>query len=343
MDRSPTLARRRLLAAGAASVLAGLAGCNGDGQASVDPGMPRSQAPANTGVLSRAETSLLDHEGTDRILEAYGAGVGGTGGGGTSDGGTSDGDAAGETGLVAEFEGRTGLAAADADVILIFADRPRGDFAAYVVEGGWTEAAVVESIESATGLEYEARDHEGGTVYAPSGGPEADYLGYVAEGRYAVGSEGAVEAAIETTRGDRESVGGRLVDAFEDATESDAEGTTYVTAATDDPRAYLPPDDSDRVPAAVSLDVYERASVGTVAYTAADDGVAIDAELRADGEDAARRMADFTVVLVQALATRVDDAVAAELAEVAVERSGSVVTISYRSNVEGAATLAGSL
>jgi len=330
MDRTPSLGRRRLLAAGTATLLVGLAGCNDSG--SVDPGPPASQAPANTGVLVGADMALLEYDGTERLLDAYGGGLGG-------------GETASDADLVAEFENRTGLDAAAADEIVIFADRPRGDFAAYVVEGEWREATVLESIESATGLEYEARDHEGGTVYEPDGGgSEADYLGFVAEGRYAVGSVGAVEAAIETVRADRESVGGELKSAFDDATAVDAEGTTYVTAATDDPRAYLPPDDSDVVPPFVSLDGYEKATVGTVAYAAADGAVAVDAELRADTESDARELADLTFVVRQGLATLVDDeAVLAELEKVVIERDGSVVTVSYRSDVEGAAALAGFL
>jgi len=339
MDASPTLARRRLLAAGTVTLFAGLAGCNG-GEETIDPGPPTSQAPANSGVLVSADTSLLDHDGTDRILEAYGAGAGGDGSEG-GPGGPGDGI---DADLIGEFEGRTGLAAAEADVVVIFADQPRGEFAAYVIEGEWNESSVLESIESATGRDYQARDHEGGTVYEPTGGgEEADYLGLVAEGRYAVGSEGAVEAAIETTRADRDSVGDPLQGAFDDATDSQAEGTTYVTAATDDPRAYLPPDDGDRVPSAASLDTYEKANVGTVAYTAAEDSVAIDAALHADDESDAGEIADFTVFLTQALQGRVSDAVAAELRNVAVEQDGDVVTVTYRSDVEGAATLAGFL
>jgi hypothetical protein len=339
MDASPTLARRRVLAAGTATLFAGLAGCNG-GDRTIDPGPPPAQAPANAGVLVSADMSLLDHDGTDRVLDAYGAGAGGDG----SEGGPGGPGGGIDANLIGEFEGRTGLAAADADVIVIFADQPQGAFAAYVIEGEWSESTVLDSIESATGREYEPRDHEGGTVYEPTGGGEAaDYLGFVAEGRYAVGSEGAVEAAIETTRADRASVGDPLLGAFEDATDSQAEGTTYVTAATDDPRGYLPSDDSDRVPSAASLDTYEKATVGTVAYTAAENDVAIDARLHAnDGTDAGE-IADFTVFLKQALQGRVKDAVAAELRNVAVERDGDAVTITYRSDVEGAATLAGFL
>jgi hypothetical protein len=330
MVRTPSLGRRRLLAAGTATLLAGLAGCSDS--APVDPGAPVSQAPANTGVLVSADTDLLDHDGTGRLLDAYG---GGRAGSGTE----SDAD------LVAEFEGRTGLAADEADEIVVFAGRPRGDFAAYVVEGEWDEPTVLDAIESATDLEYEARDHEGGTVYEPTGGgADTDALGLVAEGRYAIGSVAAVEAAIETVRADRDPVGGELKGAFDDATGVDAEGTTYVTAATDDPRAYLPSDDSDRVPPFVSLDGYEVATVGTVAYAAADSAVAVDAELRADSESDAGELRDLTFVVRQGLASQVDDeAVLAELERVEVERDGSVVTVSYRSDVEGAVTLAGFL
>jgi hypothetical protein len=338
MDASPPLSRRRLLAAGTATLFAGLAGCN-DGQQSVEPGPPTAQAPANTGVLVRADMALLDHDGTERILQAYGVGAGG-GGAGDAPGGPGGGV---EADVVAEFEGRTGLVAADADEIVIFADQPRGEFAAYVIEGEWSESTVLESIEEATGRAYEARDYEGGTVYEPADDDGVDYLGFVAEGRYAVGSEGAVEAAIETARADRDSVGGPLKNAFDDATDSEAEGTTFVTAATDDPRAYLPSDDSDRVPSAVSLNDYEKANVATVAYTAAESGVAIDAELHADDEADARSLADLTFFLKRGLAERVSADTAAELEKVTVEQDGDVVRITYRSGVEGAATLAGFL
>ena len=331
MVRTPSIDRRRLLAAGTAALIPGLAGCNDSEEESVDPGRPRSQAPANTSVLVHADMALFDHEGTERLISAYGGGRAGS---------DESGDA--EADLVAEFENRTDLDPESADVIVVFADEPRGDFAAYVIEADWSESTVVESMESATGLEYEARDHEGGTVYEPAGAAaEADRLGVVAEGRYAVGSRGAVEAAVETVHADRESVSDPLVSAVENATEDDAEGTTYVIAATDDPRAYLPSDDSERVPDIVSLDLYEKATTGTVAYTAAESSVAIDAKLRAENDDDAQEMQEFTVTVASFLQNDTDDeAVAEELSKMDIAREESVVTISYRSDVEGAATLA---
>ena len=327
MDRTHPVGRRRLLAAGAVTLLSGLAGCN-DEEEPVDPGKPRSQAPSNTGVLVGANMALFDHEGTEQLLKAYGGGRAGS-------------DEGGDTDLVAEFENRTDLDPASADVVVVFADEPRGDFAAYVVEADWTESTVVESMEAATGLKYEARDHEGGTVYEPAdNGDEADYLGVVAEGRYAIGSVGAVEAAIETVHADRDSASGPLVDAFEDAAANDAEGTTYVTAATDDPRAYLPSEDSERVPDIVSLDTYEKATTGTVAYTAAGSSVAVDARLRAEGEAEAQEIADLTVLARSFLRNETGEAVAAEMEKIEVAREGSTTVVSYRSDVEGAATLA---
>jgi len=331
------LDRRRLLSAGAAALLAGLAGCN-DSE-SVDPGEPTDQAPAGTGVLVRADTAQLYSDdadasaaraATERLLTAYGGGAAG---------------AADDAGLVADFESRTGLSVAEADTVVIFADEPRGEFAAYVVDGEWSEATVADAVESATGLAYEPRDHEGGTVYEPTdGGPEADYLGYVADGRYAVGSEAAVEAAIETVRADRGSASGAVADALEDAevTGDDAPATSVV-AATDDPRAYLPPDDSDRVPDIASLDVYELATVGTVAYATDGSSVAVDAELRADSRSDAREMADLTVAVRSFLRNDAEDAVAAELSNIGIDQDDDVVTVSYRGDVEGAAVLAGYL
>ncbi len=334
------LGRRRLLSAGAAAVLAGLAGCgdpmSGSGE-SVDPGEPTDQAPAGTGVLVRADTAALygadaspGREATERLLAAYGGGAAG---------------AADDAGLVAEFESRTGLSVADTDAVVVFADEPRGEFAAYVVDGEWSEATVASAMESATGLDYEPRDHEGGTVYEPAGGgPDADFLGDVADGRYAVGSEAAVEAAIETVRADRGSASGAVADALEDAgVAGDDVPATSVAAATDDPRAYLPPEDDERVPDIASLDVYELATVGTVAYATDGSSVAVDAELRADSQSDARKMADLTVTARSFLRNEAGEAVAAELSNVAVEQDDDVVAVSYRGDVEGAATLAGYL
>lgn len=355
MNPTPRLDRRELLAGGAAALLAGLAGCSDD----PEPGTrdPVSNVPASASVLLDADAALVDHEGTRRLLAAI---------------------AGGDEGLVASFEAKTGLEADGAERVLLFSEAPGSRKRAVVVEGAWEEATVVDAIESAQGTAFEATDYEGGTVYESSGGTNpnstdstngtnstngengasstnttdsdtttsgegrdlltVESLGVVAEGRYVFGDGGSVRAAIETAYGATDAVGGGLLDALESA-DVESDGTTYVTAATDAPRAYLPADDEVRLPPGVSLDLFEKAETANAAYAAEGSQVALEANLHAVDEDAATRLADFTVSGLVFLRNGVDEAIAAELEKVTVEEDGTVVTITYRSDVEGAVTL----
>lgn len=335
MNPTPRLDRRELLAGGAAALLAGLAGCSDD----PEPGTrdPVANVPAGAGVLLDADVALVDHGGTRRLLAAF------------ADGGE---------GLVASFEAKTGLEADGAEQVLLFSEAPGSRKRAVVVEGTWEEATVVDAVESAQRTAFEATDYEGGTIYESSGGTNGnatnategdtaasgegqdlltvESLGVVAEGRYVFGDGASVRAAVEAAYGETDAVGGALLDALEGA---DADGTTYVTAATDAPREYLPADDEVRLPPGVSLDLFEKAETGNAAYAAEGSQVALEATLHAVDEDAATRLADFTVTGLVFLRNGVDEAVAAELENVSVEEDGTVVTITYRSDVEGAVTL----
>lgn len=358
MIRTPQLDRRQLLAGGVAAVLSGLAGCSDGAQPGT--GDPVSQVPATAGVLVDADVALVDHEGTRRLLGALGG---------------EDGD-----GLVSTFEAKTGLTADGADRVLLFSDAPGSRERAVIVDGEWSEEAVVDALESARGTTFESADHEGGTVYEPAGGGATptdtheagnetdgangsnatnatngenggpasggdgdplltvESLGVVADGRYVFGDGASVRAAIETAYGETDAVGGDLLDAFEGAG-VDFDGTTYVTAATDAPRAYLPADDDVRLPPGVSLDLYEKAETANAAYAADGSRVALDATLHVVDEDAAVRIEDLTVTGLVFLRNAAGEAVAAELEKVSVERDGTVVTVTYRSDVEGATTL----
>jgi hypothetical protein len=369
MPPTPRLDRRRFVAGGAVALLAGLAGCSGDSGQGV--GDPVSNVPAIAGVLVDADAALVEHEGSRRLLAAVG---------------DEDRD------LVSSFEARTGLDADMADRVLLFSAAPGSRERAVVVEGEWSEAAVVDAAESARETTYESSEHAGGTVYEPVGGADAsggsetttatavatgsadgagsdrgdttgsadgagtdrgdatgsdpaalltvESLGVVTEGRYVFGDEASVEASLDAAYGETDSVGGALLDALESAdVDVDGETKTYVTAATDAPRAYLPADDELRLPPGVSLDPYELAETANAAYAADGSRVALEATLHVVDEDAAVRLEDLTVSGTVFLRNGVGDDVAAELEKVSVERDGTVVTITYRSTVDGAITL----
>ena len=347
------LDRRALLASGVA-VAAGLAGCNEESGDRAEPGDTASYVPASASAVVGADMALAENEETRAMLEAYT--------------GEDDED------VLQRVESRTGVDLENVDEVLSYSEKPRSDRRTLVVDGEFDAQEIAEAAEEDRGVEYESVDHDNGTLYEPSGGEgDEPWVGTAAEGQYVIGEEGDVRTALDVFAGDEDALEGPLRDAFEDAreydqagdgeedgtesgdeagTETDAgeDGETdtgtgdhrqYVASATDEPRAYLPDDDSEQVPAGASLDLYEELDTATATYAAADGEVAVDIDMRAPDEDTAGSVAEFTRTIVSVLQNSVDDdAVAEELAQVAVERDGSVATVAYRSDAEGAATLA---
>lgn len=326
-----TLGRRALLAAGAGAA-AGLAGCSEEGTDRAEPGDPVAYTPASASVLVHADMALVESETTRRLVEAYAA-----------EGGEN---------LLESVESRTGVALESVDEVATFADRPRPDRGTLVVDAEVNESEVRSAVEERRGTDYEATDHDNGTVFTPAEG-DGPAVGIVAEGQYVVGAESKVRAALDVFAGDAEGFGGPLRDAFETARggSDDGDGSDgsdgsddrrqYVTAATDRPREYLPGDDSERVPAGASLDLYGELETATATYAVVGERIAVDIDLRAPDEETAGRVEDFTGTILAFLRSDVEDsAVADELAQVALNREGAVVTVAYRSDVEGAATLA---
>lgn len=351
------LDRRALLASGVA-VAAGLAGCNEESGDRADPGDTASYVPASASAVVGADMALAENEETRAMLEAY----------------------AGEDGedVLERVESRTGVDPADVDEVLTYSEAP-GSEPTLVVDGEFDAQEIADAAAEERGVEYESVDHDTGTLYEPAGGDgDEPWVGTAAEGQYVVGEEADVRTALDVFAGDEDGLEGALRDAFEDARaydeagdgDGDDEGTgaadgedgdgddggdqatdadagdgdyrQYVAAATDEPRAYLPDDDSDRVPAGASLDLYEELDTATATYAVADGEVAVDVDMQAPDEDTAGSVAEFTRTIVSILRNSVrDEAVAEELAQVTVERDGAVATVAYRSDAEGAATLAG--
>lgn len=342
------LDRRALLASGVA-VAAGLAGCNEESGDRADPGDTAAYVPASASAVVGADMALADDEATRTLLEAYA--------------GEDDED------VLERVESRTGVDPQDVDEVLTYSEEPGSAERTLVVDGEFDAQELADAAEEDRGVEYESVEYDNGTLYEPTGGEgDEPWVGSAAEGQYVVGTEDDVRTALDVFAGDEDGFGDPLRSAFEDAREYDesgggdgnATGTTpgegnetaggedgggtrrqYVASATDEPRAYLPDDDSEAVPAGASLDLYEELDTATATYAVADGEVAIDVEMRAPDEDTAESVAEFTRTIVSILQNSVEDeAVAAELAQATVEQDGSVATVAYRSDAEGAATLA---
>lgn len=318
----PSLPRRRLLASGATALVAGLAGCNGGENAdSGEPRDPVAYVSVDASLVVGVDMAVAENDATRRLVEAQ-----------------ADED---EATLFESFENRTGLDPSGADRVVAFSTNPHPERPTLLVEGSWSASDVVDAIETARGTTYESTDHDTGTVYEPAdGGSTNPTLGVAANGQYLVGTGSNVRTALDVAGGSADGIPGPLRTAYTDARSADVDGTRYVSAATNDPRKYLPSDDSQQLPPGTSLDLYEELQTANAVYFVADGTVGLDIQLRADSEDVATQVDDFTTTIVAFLRNDVEDeAVAAELTNVRVERESTTVTVSYRSDVDGAVTL----
>lgn len=337
------LDRRTVLASGAALAV-GLAGCNEEGGDRAEPDDLSSYVPASAGAVVHADMALTESRATRDLLAAH---------------------AGDDEDLVAEVERETGVDPEDVDEVLVFSQEPGAERKALVVAADLDQSEIRSAAEERRAADYEEVDHDNGTVYSADD-PEAPSVGTIAEGQYVVGDEADVKTALNVFAGDEDGLQDPLEGAFQDVRSEQGDGGSgtegegsengsdsgnetggdalqqYVASATDRPRAYLPADDSEQVPAGVSLDLYEELETATATYGAGAGEVAIDVDLQAPDEDTAGSVRDFTGTILAVLRSTADDeAVLEELARVSVERDGSVVMVDYRSDAEGAATLAG--
>lgn len=338
--RGITLPRRRLLAGGVGAVLGSLAGCNSvldDDRPA--PEEPLEYVPASASLVVDVDMAVTESAETRRLVAA-----------------ASD---EGEPTLFEKFEGRTGLAPDRTREVVGFSDEPRPPRTPFIVDTDYDESAAVDAIESAHDTEYEQSDLEVGTMYVPTSG-ESDAIGVAAREQYVYGTSAEVETALAVFAGEEPALDGPLEGAVADVSgageqptqgtgtggtataESADSRTEYVSGATDQPLAYLPDEDDERIPAGVSFDLYEKVETAGATYFVADGEIGIEIELRAPGEDVAGDVADFTRTLVTFAEAKLENrTVAREFGRVEVSREGVVVTVVYRSDVAGAAALVG--
>lgn len=334
------LCRRRLMTGGAVMVLGCLAGCSSfRGSIRAPPEEPIEYVPASASLVIDVDMAVTESAETRRLVEA------------AADEGAPT--------LFEKFESRTGLALARTREVVGFSAAPRPPRTPFIVDAEYDEAAAVGAIESAHGTEYEQSDLDVGTMYVPASG-EAEALGVAAREQYVYGTESEVETALRVFAGEASALDGPLRDAVADvsaageqagqgtgtggtATAEAAEARTeYVSGATDQPLAYLPDEDDERIPAGVSFDLYEKVETAGATYFVADGEIGIEIELRTPGEAVAGDVADFTRTLATFAEAKLENrTVAREFGKVDVSQDDVMVTVVYRSDVEGAAALVG--
>ena len=193
--------------------------------------------PEDVDLVMYVDSSLADDEATQALGEELGALAGA--------GESSDSEALRES-----FEDETDLSYDELNSVVVFgqySDEASGgttvgpgpagqlggaSYGAALIDSGWAEDDFVEAMEDAPSGDastvYEEDEYEGYTVYIQQ--PEEDdiddfrqdtenptYIGVISEGQYVVGSQDAVEDALDVDAGEEDSFSGDLRDAYDNS------------------------------------------------------------------------------------------------------------------------------
>ncbi|APX96987.1 hypothetical protein [Natronorubrum daqingense] len=347
--RDASLSRRSLLAASAAAISL-TAGCTGflerDAESSlVDavPGETTLLAHLDVGAVADGEASEADLEAALEGLDAFGSER--------------------ATEAIVAFEDRTGLDPLEAneavlfgDVDAISSDVSEEELASaateetIIVDGDWSEDDVVASLEETTDLEYEAESAGGDAErYEPASGAsgnggdgdgddggdgdgdEPPVLGVLGDGRYVVGDEDGVDAALETHAGDEEAVSGSIRSAYEGAND----GPVTVAAVPDG--SPLP--DEFAFLAGGNDDIFEEIDAVGLQYDTIDDET-VDLELDFHvGDDGDAEQLETVLQGGLSALGELDDELSDASDEATLERDETVVSIAYQGDADAVAAL----
>lgn len=341
--RDASLSRRSLLAASAAAISM-TAGCTGFLERDVESSLVDG-VPGETTLLAHLDVeAVADGEASESDLEAALEGL----------------DAFGSeraTEAIVAFEDRTGLDPLEANEVVLFgdvdaisSDVSEEELAAaateetIIVDGDWSEDDVVASLEETTDLEYEAESAAGDTErYEPASGADGDgedgdgdgdeppVLGVLDDGRYVVGDEDGVDAALETHAGDEEAISGPIRSAYEGAND----GPVTVAAVPDG--SPLP--DEFSFLAGGNDDLFEEIdAVGLQYDTIDDETVDLELDFHVGDESDAERLETVLQGGLSALG-ELDDELSDASDEATLEHNETVVTVAYRGDADAVAAL----
>lgn len=327
---------RRSLLGGAAGLvtLAGSAGCLdgvpflGDeqgGPATVELG----PVPKDVDLLVRADgDELLDDEGLRRVVTA---GLDARTEGGTHGPGTTD-------ELIEAVDVVYGLDPTVVTVATGFStiatENPIDSMAGAIVEADWDPDAIQANLTEA-GFPSVERSREGMTVYDVR--DEISLVGVLGDGRFVIGTEGAVHGAIDIEAGEREPLADDLLGAFRATSRGPVRFVARFPPLVDGTAALLPG----------SGDLIKDSLLNQLTFLAGSiqregEERILQSRITAEGKSSAERMdviARGALALGTASAPE-DSPIPAALDEVETAVEGDEVTVSYRASVDHLETLA---
>lgn len=200
------------------------------------------------------------------------------------------------------------------------------EYGGSVFEANWAEDDVVDAMEDNNDVSYDDDEHEGKTVYEP----ESDYgsfLGVISDSRYVIGSQNAVEDAIDVAAAGGDKMDQELRDAYGSTRNApvryvgemvpNLSETTYVG---DQEYDVTPLSDVERVAGSVYKDGDNRGTENTMLVDDEDDA-----------EDVADVLEGYFALVSEG--EYVSD-VAKDIAdEVEVEQNGTDVVVRYETTV----------
>lgn len=229
----------------------------------------------------------------------------------------------------AQDEGNLSLDAVE--TVLTFGTYPEADateaYGGMLVESSLNESEFVGVFEDA-GAELEATTYNGQSVYVNSSAAadQDGYLGVLGDGLYVVGTQAAVEDAIDTNAGDADHFSGDLRESLDDTENG------YYEFAFTVPEERMPSASDD---AMVDTGPFNRIDVVSGSYFADDDdtfGVRMTVTA-ANESDAAAINETSQQALALAQFSVEEDALRQTLANVTVAQDGRYVTYEYETTV----------
>ncbi|ELY40789.1 hypothetical protein [Natronorubrum tibetense] len=356
------LSRRALLAASGALVSA-TAGCAGflDDDDSQSNGDLADNAPADTSVLAHldidavADAGVLDADETDSggdTADTDGDTPGADDGATGADGDALEDDGSVDPGYVADLaaavEARTGLDPLAANEAMLFGDGDAelnetslGDTESdgwervdAIVDGTWSDDDVVDSLEATTGLAYEATTHADESVlYEPKTGtddPDTPSLGVLGDGRFVVGDEAAVRAALDVRYGDAAPVSGLVRDAYEDARGA------QLTVASETDGLSVP--ETIELFVDLEFDILDEVDAVGRSYALVDAGLEFEIDLHVGDDDDATELETLLRGALPYLGS-IDEEFDEVREDIDLDRNGAVVTAGYEGEADAVLTL----
>lgn len=210
---------------------------------------------------------------------------------------------------------------------------PDDSYLGFIVDSEWSEDEFMNEVEN--GTEYEEDEYEGHTLYVQQNVSEdgsRGYIGVLEDGLYVLGTEDAVEDAIEVQKGSMKSFDGDLRKAYDDTRSGD---NTYLKFA-----ATFPDEEKlEQAGATMSSDqqftAFTNIDVMAGSYYTSDEEIGMQMRLETGNEDDADDLAS----IVDGGVTTVKQSSKSEetqalLDEVEVEQDGTVVKMTFQSSTD---------